>query len=124
MDRQKVRYPQRRKCGKNRTFLSDVFLSVRTCPLFTLSSKLAKILVLWTKELLQTPSELGDTVSQSRQCGIHAKIPMKLHWVETLDFHEKSRVADFETLYLRAQMEFGGALWCKVRVFYLTKMVG
>ena len=85
--------------------------------MFTLPSYLAKILGVCTIELLQTPSESGDTVSQSRQGGIHAKIPMKLHWVETLDFHEKSRVDDFETLYLRAQMEFGGVLCCKVQVF-------
>ena len=77
----------------------------------------AKILGLCTKELLRTPSEPGDTASQSRQRGIHAKIPMKLHWVETLHFHEKSRIVDFETLYLRAEMEFGGVLWSKVRVF-------
>ena len=63
-----------------------------------------------TQALRLTPSELEDTVSQSRQCRIHAKIPMTLHWVQTLDFHGKSSVVDFETLYLRAQMELEGVL--------------
>ena len=101
-------------CFKKTTFSSGEFLIVPCFLQFIPSSYLDKILGLCTKELLQTPSELGDTVSQSRQGGIHTKIPMKLHWVETLGFDEKSRVADFETLYLRAQMEFGGVLWCKV----------
>ena len=51
-------------------------------------------------------------------------IPMKLHWVQTLDFHEKSRVFDFETLYLRAQMELEGVLGLKVRLRELVGAVG
>ena len=35
---------------------------------------------------------------------------MKFHWIETMDFHEKTSVVDSETLYLRAQMELEGVL--------------
>ena len=68
-----------------------------------------------SQELLLTPSEVEDTVSRN------AKIPMKLHWVQTLIFHEKSRVFDFETMYLRAQMKLEGVLGLKVR---LRELVG
>ena len=37
----------------------------------------------------------------------------KLHWVLTPDFHEKQAVADFERLYLGAQMELEGVLRLK-----------
>ena len=49
---------------------------------------------------------------------------MKLHWVQTLDFHEKSRVVNFETLYLRAQVELEGVLVLKVRLRELVGAVG
>ena len=107
-----------------KSFSSDAFLSAPKCLLFILLSQLDKILGLCTKELLQTPSELGDIVAQSQQGRILTKIPMKFHWIETMEFHEKPSVVDSETLYLRAQLELEGVLWCKVRIFYLTKMVG
>ena len=37
----------------------------------------------------------------------------KLHWVLTPDFHENQAVADFERLYLGAQMELEGVLRLK-----------
>ena len=79
---------------------------------------------LWVQELLLTPSELRDTVSQSRQGRILAKIPMKLHWDQTVDFEEKSRVFNFKSLYLRAQMELERVLWLKVRLHELVRPLG
>ena len=64
--------------------------------------------------LLQTPSELGDTALQSRSGGqtptdsneIHAIKPMELHW----EIWTLTLPIVFGEVYLRAQMEFGGAL--------------
>ena len=62
-----------------------------------------------TKELLQTPSELRDTVSQSWTLG-------KFQWnslvMRQWNLIRISLVVNFVTLYLRAQMEFEGVLWC------------
>ena len=76
------------------------------------------------QELLLTPSELRDTVSQSRQGRILAKIPMKLHWDQTVDFEGKSRVFNFKSLYLRTQMELERVLWLKVRLRELVRPLG
>ena len=102
---------------KIKSFLPDGFLSAHSSLLFIQSSLLDEILGLCTKELLQTPSDLGDTVSQSRQPVIFHENPVSQSNEISLRFWEGFDVVDFQTLYLRAQMEFEGVLWCKVRVF-------
>ena len=63
-------------------------------------------------------------MSQSRQPVIFHEKPVSQSNEMSLEFWEGFVVVAFETLYLRAQMEFEVVLWCKVRVFYLTKMLG
>ena len=76
------------------------------------------------QELLLTPSELRDTVSRSWKPLIFHQNPVSHPIVISLGFSWRSGLVKFEGRYLGAQMEFGGVLWCKVRVFYPTKMVG
>ena len=59
---------------------------------------------------LLTPSELGDTVSQSRQHLIFHENPVSEPNVMSLGFWHGFDLADFETLYLRGQMELEGIL--------------
>ena len=63
-------------------------------------------------------------MSQSRQPLIFHENPVSQSNEISLRFWEVFDVVDFQTLYLRAQMEFEGVLWCKLRLFYLTKMLG
>ena len=86
VDRQKVRpvyWDVREISRKKKTFLSHAFGSVSGCLLFSLSSQLAKILGLCTKEHLLTPSEFEDMPSGSSKFD---EIPdarnslCKLHW--------------------------------------------
>ena len=59
---------------------------------------------------LLTPSELGDTVSKSRQLLIFHENPVSEPNVTSLGFWHGFDLADFETLYLRGQMELEGVL--------------